>query len=225
MHKKTSYFIQQMISYNFTLISFIQLPWSRSLTFGSVIKISSLVSIDVDIILRTINNLTSVKCLEWQKTNQLAFPGFQHFFHSWSSMQKFDSIVLVLTLHVLVEPVEHVCSGLLDTGFVSGVDVFSLAVDKPMSLTRKDLHLIVYFAFLLQFFFQNTHLNRKKKDFFFFFLWISAKCFCIHVVFPARTMFTHLVQRDDLIFLPKNEQCRALQLIPVLPLTDDPCIK
>lgn len=66
-------------------------------------------------------------------------------------------------LHVLVEPVEHVFSGLLDVGSVCGVDVFSLSVDKPVSLTGKYLHLVVHFAFLLQICFKGTHLKCKKK--------------------------------------------------------------
>lgn len=34
---------------------------------------------------------------------------------------------------------------------------------------------------------------------------------------------TNLLQRDNFIFLPKDEQRRTLQLIPVLSFTDDPC--
>lgn len=66
--------------------------------------------------------------------------------------------------HVFVEPAEHVCPSLPDAGFVCGVDVLSLAVDKPMSLTRKDLHLVIHCALLLQLCFENTHLRSKMMQ-------------------------------------------------------------
>ncbi len=39
----------------------------------------------------------------------------------------------------------------------------------------------------------------------------------------TKFMRTNLVQWDNHIFLPKDEQRRTLQLIPVLSFTDDPC--
>lgn len=63
--------------------------------------------------------------------------------------------------HVFVKPAEHICSGFLDAGLVCWVDVLPLAVDKPMSLTRKDLHLVIHLTFLLQLHFKCTHLRGK----------------------------------------------------------------
>lgn len=61
--------------------------------------------------------------------------------------------------HVFVQPVEHIRPGLLDAGLVRWVDVLALAVDKPMSLTRKDLHLVISLAVLLQLRLECTHLE------------------------------------------------------------------
>lgn len=36
-------------------------------------------------------------------------------------------------------------------------------------------------------------------------------------------LYTNLLQRDDFIFLPEDEQCRTLQLIPVFSFADNPC--
>lgn len=74
--------------------------------------------------------------------------------------------------HVLVEPVEHVHPGLIDLGFVCWVDVPSLAMSKPMRLTRKYLHLVFHFAFFLQICFKSVHLTGEMgeitKIFFFY---------------------------------------------------------
>lgn len=61
----------------------------------------------------------------------------------------FAPLIYSLYLHVLVEPAEHVRPGLLDPGFVCWVDVLSLAMSKPMRLTRKKLQLVFHFAFFL----------------------------------------------------------------------------
>lgn len=74
--------------------------------------------------------------------------------------QKKEDTVLIHS-HVFVKPAQHICSGLLDAGLVCLVDVLSLAVDKPMSLTRKDLHLVIHLAFLLQLRFKRAHLRGK----------------------------------------------------------------
>lgn len=71
---------------------------------------------------------------------------------------------LSFLFHVLLEPVEHVCPGLQDARFVRGVDVLSLAVGEPMSLTRKDLHLVISSAFLLQLSFKETHLKSRRMS-------------------------------------------------------------
>lgn len=66
--------------------------------------------------------------------------------------------------HVLVEPVEHVCSGLLDLGLVCRVDVLPLAVDEAVSLSWEYFHLEVHGA-LLQVFFQGADLKTTMKVF------------------------------------------------------------
>lgn len=116
--------------------------------------------------------------------------------------------------HVFVEPAEHVCPCLLDAGLVCGVDVLSLAVDKPMSLTRKDLHLVIHCALLLQLCFENTHLRSKivQAQIMAFESAISAfiltkkmfKCWCI-LTSAAYLLRTNLLQRDNFIFFPKDE--------------------
>lgn len=68
-------------------------------------------------------------------------------------------------LHVFLQPVEYVCPGLLDAGLVCGVDVLSLPVNKAMSLTWEDLHMVVYTCtLLLQVLLQDTHLEGNNKE-------------------------------------------------------------
>ncbi len=75
--------------------------------------------------------------------------------HSTVTFRRFGS-------HVLVEPVNHVCSGFLDAGFVCRIDIFSLAVDEPVSLTREDLHPVIHFALVLQPLLKDLHLRNKR---------------------------------------------------------------
>jgi hypothetical protein len=65
-------------------------------------------------------------------------------------------------LHELVEPVEHVRPGLQDVRSVRGVNVFPPSVDKPVRLLRKDLHLMVHAALLLQSSLKNADLGKAK---------------------------------------------------------------
>lgn len=123
-----------------------------------------------------------------------------------------------MSLYVLVQPVEHVCPGLQDVGFVRRVDVFSLTMDKPVSLIWKGLHMVIHRALLFQLRFKNNHLSKRMQS--------TGYCVFKEKFISSKVeQLSHgtsdLVLWDNFIFLRKNEQRRALQLVPVLAFTDD----